>query len=328
MQLAGERPFAVQAAEVDPVRFYEHWVNGDALRSIAMLIDYPPPSVAPQALERSEAVEETAIIELPELASDVALPALRPECLRPIRNVILHGSQATGDTCAFSDIDIMVVVEDRKTFSLAEHRLAVQELKRLLRAAYRHDPLMHHGLMFFPGSRLDAYDQTFLPIETLRCARGLHGERITLRETAVSLAAVSAALRGAALSLRKHFSTGQFLTNDYDLKKVIAGILLMPARVLATMETFPYKRDSFELARPHFTPRQWDFIWRAEAIRATWIKPPTPSRFIPDHAHPQAIVRATRSFPPRINARRIGHATADGLNRSAAAFLNCIDAMT
>lgn len=314
----------VAASERQSVAFYDYWVNGKSMRNLALLLNRYPHS-APLISNTSGALSQNPnVLHLQETTKTLSLPKLRAEYLRPVPHILLHGSQATGDTCPFSDVDVMVVVEDREQFDVSVHRAAIGELKRLLRAIYCYDPLMHHGLMFFAASGLDTYDQSFLPLDTLRRAIAVHGGPIPVRDTLHAANAVES-LRESSRSLRKQFDSGHFLTNDFDLKRVVAGILLMPARVLAAHGTYVYKRESFELAKSYFTPAQWDFILRAEAIRATWIKPRAKGHLLPSSLHPEAIVRVTKRFPPRLNAQRLGPETIAGLKRSAKSFLDRVD---
>jgi hypothetical protein len=237
---------------------------------------------------------------------------------------------ATGDACAFSDIDIAVFVDDRRAFSMGQHRAAVFELRRLLHRVLAYDHLMHHGLMFFPASALQHYDQRFLPIDTLRYARVLHGPP----ELSLTLAdppdgAFTQSVRACAASLRKHVRERTFLRNDYCLKNFLSGALLMPARVLAAHGIHVYKRDSFEIAREMFDRADWEFVARCEGLRAFWKSPPEPlpHRYVPSRCHPRLRQVIGAQMSPVMNARRLSNVMTNGLLQSAERFLDRVEAV-
>lgn len=257
-----------------------------------------------------------------------SLPRLDSRALAPVTHVLLHGSMATRDACGFSDVDVAVIVDDLREFSAQTHRDAVFELRRLLREVLGYDALMHHGLMFFGASGLERYDQRFLPVETLRCARVLHGPReLRLRLTDPPDGAFANSLKASAASLRRRIARRDFLQNDYQLKSVLSGSLLMPARVLAAHGQHVYKRDSFELAREFFTAPEWEFIARCEALRALWVRPPAPfaHRHAPARTHPQLRQILGARLAPHLNVRRLSSTMIDGFVSSANAFLDRVE---
>lgn len=309
--------------------YYQRWVNGAdvPLKSLlfARMPSEPPGGVL---LPAPQPPPEIRLV-LQAYEGEPALPALDPRDLAPVAHVLVHGSAATRDGCAFSDVDIAVFLEDLRTFSLEQHHRAIRSLRTLLRAALEYDALMHHGLMFAPASALRAYDQRFLPVEALRCARTLHGPKeVSLRVSPAQEQLFKRALAASAASLRRHFANGDFLSNDFRFKQVLAGILLMPARVLAARGTHVYKRDSFDLAREWFTPLQWELIARSEALRATWLRPKRSclARHIPQSAAPGLLASANASCAPRLNVTRLSQRTKAGLERSAATFLTRAEA--
>jgi hypothetical protein len=315
----------------DAVRFYHHWVNGEQLRLVQLAAGRMP-AAGPQP--PSPALEGAGTpIELDLDAHDgdpVALPALDRQALQPVSHVLLHGSMATRDGCNFSDVDIAVFVDDLRSYPIDAHHAAIAELRRLLRAVFECDALMHHGLMFAGTSSLRKYDEQFLPVAALRCARVLHGPR-RLR---ISLADAPPerfreTLRRTAQSLRRHFADRDFLDNDYRLKSVLSGSLLMPARVLAAKGEHVYKRESFALARELFARNEWEFIARCEGLRALWVRPPAPvlGRGVPAKSHPYLRQIVDARMAPRLNVQRLSRKMIDGLTHTAHAFLDRVEAI-
>jgi hypothetical protein len=313
---------------VDVVDFYDRWVNGKGLRLTDLVTGRMPrvPPAIPSNHAASEALSTHLVLHRYE-SKPVALPSLDKCDLAPIQHVLVHGSMATNDATSFSDIDIAVVVDDISQYAVQQHRAAIKALRQLLRAMFHYDPLMHHGFMFFPASGLEKYDQRFLPIETLRCARVLYGSsELRLREKPAPYEFFTRSLRSSAGSLGRRIERQDFLVDDYQLKAVLSGILLMPARVLAVKGVHLYKRDSFEAARELFTAKQWEFIVRAEAHRALWLRPPLPlfNRYVYERGHPRLRQAIGERMAPRLNVRRFSKRMIEGLTESARDFLDAV----
>ena len=310
----------------EPVRFFDHWVNGADLR-LAELVAGRMPVRAPGARVRADAAEspDEELLLARYAGAPCALPELEPDALRPIRHVLLHGSMATNDACDFSDVDVAVFVDDASAYEPHQYVRAIRELRRLLDAVLAFDPLMHHGLMFAPASALDAYNQRFLPVDALAKARVLHGpQSLRLRRARPSLDERRRSLAACARSLRGHVASRDFLENDYRLKNFLAGALLLPARILAARGTHVYKRESFALAQDLFEREEWEFIARCEGLRALWKRPPAAfaQRLVRGGIHPHVRQVVGARMAPRLNVRRLSSAMIDGLIDSANRFLD------
>lgn len=315
----------------ETVRYYDDWVNGNDLRLFELAAGRRP-RTAPRQPARTDAAGAPRVrLELePYNGSRPQLHSLDSRALAPIKHVLVHGSMATQDGCGFSDVDIAVFVDDGAHYTQRQHEAAIVELRRLLHSAFAFDPLMHHGLMFAPATSLEHYDQGFLPIGALARARVLHGPRtLEICSAATPLDELASRLRASAKSLRTHILRREFFEDDYRLKHVLSGALLMPARVLAAQGTCVYKRDSFDLARSLFNAMQWEFIARCEALRALWKRPPAPlpQRLVPSRVHPHLRQVIGERMAPRLNVRRLSHAMIEGLLSSAHRFLDRVEAV-
>lgn len=296
-----------------PVRFYERWVNGEDLRTLRALFGAVPRSKPASAAALDES-RDGIEIEFGSTSPVIDLPQLSAKDLAPIPHVAIHGSQATGDACAFSDVDVLVVVEDRKTFTAGEHAAAVKELQRLLRAIYRYDPLMHHGLMFFPASGFDAYDQTFLPLETLRRASVLHGsKRLAVRTVPGAAETSRRRVQNALAVIRARLAEHAAERDDYSFKRVVSNILLLPALLAAARGHQVYKKDSFPLVQEWFSDAEWSGIRRAEEYRTLWKRTEQPmlQRLLGETSHPSVRVRWSARLSPRSNVSRLLEPAAD-----------------
>jgi hypothetical protein len=291
---------------MDVTGYYERSVNGEGLPSLAALVGAPVRG-QPATSTAADASGEPIVLTLP-LQTEIPVPHLRPERLAPVRHVLVHGSQATRDACAFSDIDVLVVLEDRRRFSMREHHDAARELRALLRAVYRYDPLMHHGLMFCAASRFDAYDQSFLPVEALRCSRRLHGpQHFSLSVAPANAPAMRARVQRAVRVLGERIGERAYERGDFAFKRFISNVLLLPALVAAARGEFVYKRDSFALTKPWFTGGAWSGIARAEEYRATWTRAPQAAfqRALCEFTHPCLSARWSAARQRRDNLSRV-----------------------
>lgn len=277
----------------DACAYYERLVNGRNLRTLAALLGAAPKGTPATALPREPQGEAVRLL-MKSAVPAIELPALDASRLAPVLFVAVHGSQATRDVCDFSDVDVLVALDDSCTYSAAEHAAAVFELRRLLRAIYRHDPLMHHGLMFCAVSDLDAWNQSILPLQTLRLANRLHGPaEISFHVTTPDLGAMRMRVRSVVNVLRARLRERSYEHGDHAYKQFLSNVLLLPAQVAAARGEFVYKRDSFALAQPWFSPRQWSGIARAEDLRLRWKRPAEPAvqRLLGELAHPSLRVR-------------------------------------
>jgi predicted nucleotidyltransferase len=316
---------------VQTVEFYDRWVNGTGLHFVELASGKAPKQAPVPSPSPSTADTPKTVISLePYEGCKPQLPQLDAQAATPVSRVLVHGSMATQDACPFSDVDIAVIVDDCTEYTLEQHASAVRELRRLLHAALEYDALMHHGLMFFPLSGLQRYDQRFLPIETLRCARVLHGDpSLELHSGPEAKQHFADSLRRCAAALLQHLHDESYLRDDYRLKSFLSGALLMPARVLAAKGTHVYKRDSFDLARELFDRADWEFIARCEGMRCFWKRPPEPlaRRCVPQKSHPRLLQIAGERVAPHMNSRRLSKAMIHGMATSAERFFGRLEAI-
>jgi hypothetical protein len=302
---------------MDVCAYYDRVVNGRNASTLSILSGISR-TILPAVAAASRGLGEPATVIMQSSAPGIELPPLDGDKLKPVSHVLVHGSQATGDACGFSDVDILVILEDRHAFSAREHNRAAAELRRLLRAVYRHDSLMHHGLQFCGASHLQAWDESILPLETLRLGYALHGpRRLALHTVQPDMTALRARVRRAVSVLRARLQERDFERGDYAYKRLLSNVLLLPSLLAAARRSFLYKRDAFSFTRSWFSASEWAGIARAEELRLQWARPAEPlmQRVLGELAHPCLRVR--------LAARRQG---ADNLNRfSAAARRQWID---
>ncbi len=85
----------------------------------------------------------------------------------------MHGSYAVGGITEFSDIDLGLIVS--KDTSSEELILLRKLVRKILGYIYSIDPLMHHGIDIILTQDLIDYDESILPVNTLRKSVVLNG---------------------------------------------------------------------------------------------------------------------------------------------------------
>lgn len=304
---------------------YDYWVNGTSWRPRQLFFAALPrvdvATMTPAPADPSSATQRFALLPF-----SVGHLFRQPNSSQvpTVHQILVHGSQATYDTCDFSDVDVVVVLDDARPFSIPQHRGSIVALQLLLRDIYAYDPLMHHGLMFIGKQTLLAYEESFLPLETLKLAKVAYGQK-TMELTRKTSAASDALrrLQNAAANLKVQIATGSYLKGDYQLKTFLSGILLLPALFLATRGRYVYKRESFALVNPEFQAQEWEFIWQAELTRLLWRRPPRSpaTRALSKLGHPRLEILLADRFSPRLNIRnRQIRSNLDKLLRSAEPF--------
>ncbi|MBI4677570.1 MAG: nucleotidyltransferase domain-containing protein [Elusimicrobia bacterium] len=298
---------ALDAARMD----FESWLNGASPRppgkdSVERL------KAAATALPSGDPVENRPLrIGADILAPETADFARRAGVLRALRSslgpmvppdgaaFILHGSFAVGGTTAFSDIDIALLVDEA---SLDEGRLRRLRTasQSLLRAAYRIDPLMHHGIGVLFRGEMACYDQSILPLNAVESGVVLAGGPLSIEAAwhpGRSRASAASKLRRQIGSLRRDLGTG--LLSLYRRKCLLSVLMLLPSLLVESVEgLFPHKRDSFDLARCRFDDNDWRAVERASDMRRRWKVPRLLGRLA-------AAVHASASPIPPMAGRRM-----------------------
>ncbi len=178
----------------------------------------------------------------------------------------LHGSLSTLDYTAYSDADDLVVVA-RGTL-LDPQRLA-ECSERCVEAArflYEHDPLQHHGHFVLTELDLRHYPPAHLPPEVLRHATAVVGPTVlTLRPRD----GLRERRQQAAALARQLCHRQRPAGNVWELKDLLARVMLVPAVYLGALGEPCYKKFSFERARPHFDG-SWEAVEVATQLRDRW----------------------------------------------------------
>jgi len=190
--------------------------------------------------------------------------------------LILHGSLATCDATAYSDVDILLFIADDWLMTgerCSALRGIVSHAQRWL---YRYDPLQHHGFMIVSQFDLDRYARIYFPLELLSHAYSL-GEP---REVAYRLRPADnesvARLRRVSTRLEQLEQGDRPAPRTrYALKLALSELMLLPSLCLEAKGQVLYKRDSFGAVRPMLSPTanmamEALSAWRLDWKRGTW----------------------------------------------------------
>lgn len=258
----------------------ERWVNGrNSTFPGSLAADIRASVGAAEACESKELRVPNEItgaedLSVRRLVLDALRDALTKAPLPPGMHAILHGSFATGVVTPFSDVDIVLIFDEKLEPREAPRLRAA--CAALLRVMYRSAPLAHHGLTVIFRGELERYDQSVLPLATLERGLQLSGVALTLPilwDPVLSRSCAHARFERQLAASRRNFQTHSgFL---YRRQSALSVLMLLPSLLVESVDgAYPYKGDSFALAKERFRPEEWAAIEEATAIRRAWRLPP------------------------------------------------------
>ena len=187
-------------------------------------------------------------------------------------SVVLHGSFATGEITAFSDVDIVVLSARLSSTDL--RRQCHSLVMHLQTEMWRVDPSMHHGVTLFGAEALAHYDESALPLAALKCGFLVSGDatvRIDPCSQADTQAKANVKLR-AQLEYARERSGVLATRSPYGLKGLMSVAMLIPSLwYQATSGISMYKRDAlarFSNEHPELDPSR--AIELCTALRQRW----------------------------------------------------------
>lgn len=258
----------------------EQWINGRGEAFPESLAGAVRVSVG--AIETCEPKDLRVSHEIAGAPEDLSVRRPVLESLRdaltkapfpPGVQAVLHGSFATGAVTPFSDVDVVIILDEN--LDPRESPRLRASCATLLRVMYRSAPLAHHGLTVIFRGELNRYDQSVLPLAALEQGLHLSGAALTLPvrwDPVLSRSGARARLERQLASSRRNFRTQSVFL--YRRQSALSVLLLLPSLLLESVDgVFPYKRDSFELAKDRFKSEEWAAIEEATAIRRGWTLP-------------------------------------------------------
>ncbi len=184
---------------------------------------------------------------------------------------MVHGSMSTMDYTLFSDFDTQIFLTDKVFSSMDCLKKTAMVISGNVNLLKLFDPLQHHG--FFLCLDLDrrSYPEAFLPLSTMDCATSVLGEETQAFFIRQSDYLIRCATWHTGYFFRTSYILKQFPENPFDIKRFLSRFLLLPVLLLELKENiFPYKRDSFPLARKYFDHDVWQAIEIVTKARESW----------------------------------------------------------
>ena len=188
-----------------------------------------------------------------------------------LSSFMVHGSMSTMDYTSFSDFDTQIFLTNKVFSSMDCLKKTAMVISGNVSLLKLFDPLQHHG--FFLCLDLDrrSYPEAFLPLSTMDCATSVYGEETQEFFIRQSDYQIRYAVWHTGYFFRTSYILNKFPENPFDIKRFLSRFLLLPVLLLELKENiFPYKRDSFALARKYFDHEVWQAIEIATKARDDW----------------------------------------------------------
>jgi len=183
----------------------------------------------------------------------------------------LHGSLATCDATAYSDVDTLLVI----SHEWLESQRRINELRQIVSHAqrwlYAYDPLQHHGFMLATALDLTRYARGYYPLELLSYAYAL-GEvseiRFRVRPSDAEHLSLLCRMRARVERLER----GEIPppATRYALKATLSEMMLLPTYFLQARKRVQYKRESFQAVRARLSPPAREAMDGLSAWRLSW----------------------------------------------------------
>ena len=217
---------------------------------------------------------------------------------------VVHGSVATGEEIAYSDLDTLVVLKDDVVGRKDRLAAAGQLLNQARRFMHAFDPLQHHGWFTLTDQDLRCHCDVHFPAAVLRQSALLypsHAIDVEVQPRDGNEEADRACAQ-LGVGLKRRIESRRLPENLYELKVFLSQIMLLPSMYVHVRDgNGVWKGYSFELARHDFTPEAWQAIETASDIRQVWPDVSTWTRpSWPDPIGKRLIRRTAPAIPSHI----------------------------
>jgi len=195
------------------------------------------------------------------------------EKLEPyLTGAYIHGSLSTMDYTGYSDLDTLFIIKQEAL----EDPQKIKKLEKLFirstRFLYQFDPLQHHGHFFLLESDLRNYNQSFLPLSTIKLSTSLlnKGTRLELSIRNFDGASKQRFMNSLQIVRRYILNDSKKLVTPYYLKVLFSHFMLLPVLFLQLKGEYVSKKDSFEILERDIPLNIWQSIEQVSAIRREW----------------------------------------------------------
>lgn len=184
---------------------------------------------------------------------------------------LVHGSMSTLDYTAYSDVDTLVILAEDAFASEASLRRCREHFSRAAQDLFAFDPLQHHAFFFATEMDFHYYPESYLPLAVMKEATVVAGKTEAEVRVRTSELENLYALWSMGHGFRQAYLERRYPSDLFALKRYTSRLMLMPTLYLEALHgVFPYKRESFELARPYFSDAAWSAMTFATALRQAW----------------------------------------------------------
>ncbi len=191
-------------------------------------------------------------------------------CGALIQSLFVHGSYSTQDNNAYSDLDALVIIKKHAVEDTDElyglGLVAISSYRYLLAA----DLLQHHGHFVLTEIDLEYYCDAYFPRILFDYATELYSAGpLNVRYVRSCHAEAFAHLKKMCLRFTQSWDR-RALSLAYYLKLQLSCFMIIPALLMQALGRPCYKRESFMLAKPLFTPAVWRVMDEVSDLRRTW----------------------------------------------------------
>jgi hypothetical protein len=182
--------------------------------------------------------------------------------------VVVHGSIATDEICAYSDFDGLLIVKDEYKGS----KLLKSFLKKSVKIISKFDPLQHHGWFTIYKSQLKNYPQTYFPNELFAFSKLIFPQsKVNFSIEIVEDINYSKPFYLLANNIQKKLKNGCRPKGMFQLKSFLSEMMLLPTFFYkAKNREGIFKKHSFEIVKPLISQRSWQAITVCSVIRENW----------------------------------------------------------
>jgi hypothetical protein len=181
-------------------------------------------------------------------------------------DLLVYGSHASGTTTGFSDLDAVLVIEDRAAADGATLRELRPHVLAAQRAVLAYQPMQHHGFEVATPTLLASADAALeLPREALVGVRSVFGRRI---DAGFSGNAPDAARRLSSMVAQLSLLPA-WPRHPWKLHGAVSMFELLPALYLQAAGVATSKASSFAVARERFENGWWPYSV-LEQVREAW----------------------------------------------------------
>ena len=215
------------------------------------------------------------------------------------KGIVLSNSLASRDYArGYSDLDILVVLDDHAFSSVDKIRDVRKKITSWLTLLFYFDSTQHHPFTILSAVQLNHYYQSILPVLIFE----RHSKNLVNKTVELSFSCVvddvhnSIALRHSMSLLREHLRRGGIsFWRPYYLKDITSQVTLLVVFFSQHTRGYVYKRDA--ITRAYLDLTKTDGLKTAEYIRSMFpcIRYPA-LQCCPTFVHPSVVLAICRKF--------------------------------